>query len=66
MTRTNFHVKSYGWNYFVETSNDGRIRIGRYFTNGSQNSLTERTKWGVAQSAPLSWGECEQIMLRNR
>lgn len=45
MERYNFHNTSYGWNYFVELVSTGRLRFGRYYTNGHQNSNEQRTRW---------------------
>ena len=61
MQRTNFHRNSYGWNYFYEVKN-GQILVGRYFSNGSQNSLTQRTKWGITDKEPQCWEDCSRLM----
>ena len=45
MERYNFHNTSYGWNYFVEIASTGKLRFGRYHTNGHQNSDQQTTVW---------------------
>lgn len=53
MTRRNFHLTAYGWNYFAEFSSTGKVRFGRYHTNGHVNSDTQKTNWVDIQKADV-------------
>ena len=45
MKRYNFHNTSCGWNYFVEIASTGKVRFGRYHTNGHVNTDEQKTDW---------------------
>lgn len=45
MERHNFHNTSYGWNYFAEFASNGKVRFGRYHTNGHINTNEMKTDW---------------------
>ena len=51
MERYNFHNTHFGWNYFVEFASTGKVRFGRYHTNGHVNTDEMKTKWVDAQTA---------------
>ena len=47
----NFHETGYGWNYFYQISKTGKVRVGRYWTNGATNSNEQNTRWGDTPSS---------------
>jgi hypothetical protein len=56
MERKNFHQKDYGWNFYVETAQNGKTRVGRYFTNGHQNQNGQVLDW-KSEPAPQNYQE---------
>lgn len=57
---TTFHATGYGWNYFYINNAPNGIQVGRYFTNGHNNSQGTISQ-DVKYKAPKDWEECEAI-----
>lgn len=56
-----FTRTSYGWNFAVQTSQEGRIQIVRYWTNGHTNDNFQFSPW-MNEDSPTSWEECDRLM----
>ena len=54
MERYNFHNTSYGWNYFIEFASTGKVRFGRYHTNGHVNTDEMKTLWVDAKKSGVN------------
>ena len=61
MGRTNFHTTNSGWNYFYETASTGKIRVGRYYSNGHVNSNETHSNW-FNGDAPANSEQCERLV----
>ena len=59
MARHNFHNTAFGWNYFFEFAQTGKIRFGRYHTNGHVNTNQRTTIWVDAKLAEIDISDCQ-------
>lgn len=64
MKTINFHKTNYGWNYGYQKKG-GKIRLYRYFTNGSNNGDNIYSKWMSGIQPPKNSDEVEVLLFHH-